>query len=52
MDKLLALISFAVICTFLGIMIYWVRDVDLTIVCLVILAMIGYDFYRLAFRHK
>ena len=52
MDKLLALVSFLILCIFLGVMILWVREPDLTVVCLVVAAFVAYDFYRLAFRHK
>ncbi len=52
MDKLLALVSFSILCIFLGVLIFWVREPDLTIVCLVVGGLVAYDFYRLAFRHK
>lgn len=52
LDKLLALVSFLILCIFLGVMIFWVREPDLTVVCLVVAAFAAYDFYRLAFRHK
>lgn len=52
MDKILALVSLGLLSVFLGIMIVWVREPDLVIVCLVVFAFAAYDFYRLAFRHK
>jgi hypothetical protein len=46
-DKLLALISVASLIGFIGILIYFVAEPDLTIICMIVLVMAVFDFYLL-----
>jgi hypothetical protein len=45
-DRVLALFSLAVMIVFLGILVAFVKRIDLTIVVVVVVAMATYDFYR------
>jgi hypothetical protein len=47
LDKLLALISIACFAGFVGILIYYVTEPDLTIICIIVVAMAVVDFYLL-----
>ena len=47
MDKLLALISIICLAGFVGILIYYVAEPDLAIVCIVVVLMGAFDFYLL-----
>lgn len=47
LDKLLALISIACFVGFVGILIYYVTEPDLTIICLGVVAMALFDFFLL-----
>jgi hypothetical protein len=46
LDKFLALISIAGLVGFVGILIYYVAKPDLTVICIIVLAMAGFDFVR------
>ena len=37
---------------FLGIIVYFVAEVDLAIVVIIVIAMAAFDFYRTAFRRN
>jgi hypothetical protein len=45
LDKFLALLSIACLLGFVGILVYFVGELDLTIVCLVVALMALYDFF-------
>ncbi len=45
-DKLLAALSIMLLIVFLGILIWWVREIDLIIVVLLVIAMATYDFWK------
>lgn len=47
LDKLLALISIASFAGFVGILIYYVTEPDLTIICVAVVIMAVVDFYLL-----
>lgn len=47
LDKLLALISIACFTGFVGILIYYVTEPDLTIICVSVVAMAIFDFFLL-----
>ena len=34
------------VCTFLGIMLWWVKALPLIIICVVVMALLIYDFYQ------
>ncbi|MGI9436107.1 MAG: hypothetical protein ACR2Q4_14980 [Geminicoccaceae bacterium] len=51
LDKVLALISVTGLIVFVGILVYYVAEPDLTIICVVVLLMAVFDFYLLT-RHK
>ncbi|NRP59084.1 hypothetical protein [Marinobacterium sp. xm-d-564] len=46
MNKLLALISFALLAVFLGILVFKVMEVDLIIIAVIAVAMAGFDFIQ------
>jgi hypothetical protein len=45
-DRILAVVSMAALIAFLGILVFFVNRLDLTIVVVVVVIMAGYDFYR------
>ncbi len=47
LDKLLALISIICFAGFVGILVYYVREPDLTVICVVVVAMALVDFFLL-----
>lgn len=47
LDKFLALISILCFAGFVGILIYYVTEPDLTIICLLVVAMALFDFFLL-----
>jgi hypothetical protein len=47
LDKLLALASLACFIGFIGILIVYVREPDLIIICLAVIAMAVFDFFLL-----
>ena len=47
LDRTLALISILAFAGFVGILIYYVTEPDLTIICVVVLAMAFFDFFLL-----
>ena len=47
LDKALAAIAIAALIGFMGVLITYVREVDLTVVSIVVLIMAAYDFYLL-----
>jgi hypothetical protein len=49
-DRILSILALAGFSAFLFILAWWVRELDLTIVIIVGVAMAAYDFWRLAFR--
>ena len=51
-DRLLAVFSLTVFIAFLGIIVYFVAEVDLAIVVIIVIAMAAYDFYRTAFQQN
>jgi hypothetical protein len=44
-DRILSIFAFAVLCGFLGILIWFVPRLDLGIVILLTLLIVGYDFF-------
>ena len=44
-DRLLALLAFVGFVVFSGIVIWWVREIDLIIVVVLVSLMAGYDFW-------
>jgi hypothetical protein len=44
-DRILPIFAFAVLCGFLGILIWFVPRLDLGIVLLLTLLIVGYDFF-------
>ena len=40
------LIGIAGVCTFLGIMLWWIKAVPLIIICVLVMALLIYDFYQ------
>lgn len=51
LDKFLALISILAFAGFVGILVYYVTEPDLTIICVAVVAMAFFDFYLLT-RNK
>ncbi len=51
LDKVLALISMACFVVFIGILIAYVREPDLIIICLIVVTMAVFDFFQLT-RNK
>lgn len=47
LDRLLALLSIACFVGFVGILIYYVTEPDLTIICVAVILMAVYDFFLL-----
>ena len=47
LDKLLALISIICFASFVGILVFYVREPDLTIICVAVVAMALFDFFLL-----
>lgn len=47
LDKVLAVFSLVCLVAFMGIVVYYIAEPDLTIVTVVILLMAAYDFFRL-----
>ena len=47
LDKLLALMSVACFTGFVGILVYYVREPDLTIICAAVVLMALFDFFLL-----
>ena len=47
LDKVLAVFSLGCLVAFMAIVIYHIAEPDLTIVTVVVLLMVAYDFYRL-----
>ncbi|MCW8835117.1 MAG: hypothetical protein OQJ99_01965 [Rhodospirillales bacterium] len=45
-DKILAIISMGMLITFMGIVVWYIREPDLTIITVVVLGMGSYDFWR------
>jgi hypothetical protein len=45
-DKVLAVLSMALVVVFLGILVWWVREPDLIIVVVVVCAMAIVDFWK------
>ena len=52
LDRLIALISFAILAGFLAIIVVFVPDLDLVIVSILAVGMAGFDFYRSAFKNS
>ena len=40
------LIGVAGVCTFLGILLWWIKAVPLIIICVLVMALLTYDFYQ------
>ena len=51
-EKALAALSFLCLVAFLGVVVWFVPEVDLAIVTLGVLALAFYDFYISAFRNR
>lgn len=51
-DAILSMLALAGLIVFLFILAWWVREVDLTIVILIGIAMAAYDFWRSVFRRR
>jgi hypothetical protein len=47
LDKALAVIAIASLIAFMGVLITYIREIDLTVVSIVVLIMAAYDFYLL-----
>jgi len=47
LDKVLAVLSLACLYGFMGLVISYIAEPDLIIITVAVLAMAGYDFYRL-----
>lgn len=45
-DKVLAVLSMALVIAFLGILVWWVREPDLIIVVAIVCGMAIFDFYK------
>lgn len=52
MDNAVAMLSLACLAAFLGIVVWFVPDVDLTIVVIVTVVMAAYDFFLTAIRNR
>ncbi len=52
MDKLMALLAFATLAGFLGILGWFVPEIDLVLVIALTVGLIGYDFFSSAWRGK
>lgn len=52
LDKVLAFISILGLIAFVGIVVWYVREPDLTIITVFVLVMAIVDFYLLTFRKK
>ena len=46
LDRILAVFSVSLLAAFLAIVMWFVREVDLTVVCVVGILMCAYDFWR------
>lgn len=51
-DKILALLAMTVFAIFTGIVIWWVREPDLIIIVVAVVAMAAYDFWKGAGQSK
>jgi uncharacterized protein YqgC (DUF456 family) len=51
-DKVTALLAFAVLLGFLGILVGFVPSLDLMIVIAVVVLMAGYEFYQALFKSR
>jgi hypothetical protein len=40
------LIGVAGVCTFLAILLWWIKAVPLIIICVLVMALLSYDFYQ------
>jgi hypothetical protein len=40
------LIGIAGVCTFLGILLWWIKAVPLIVICVLVMALLSYDFYQ------
>lgn len=49
-DKLIAALALAFLAAFIGIIVWFVPDLDLIIVSVIAVAMGAYDFYKSSFR--
>ena len=45
-DKILAVLSLAAFVVFTGIVVWWVREIDLIIVVVAVVFMAAYDFWK------
>ena len=48
-DKFMAIITLATMASFLGIIVLWVPDWDLALVCVIAVSACAFDFYRSSF---
>lgn len=51
-DRILAVAALLVLAAFLGVLIVFVPEIDLTIVIVVVLILAAVDFYLAAFRNR
>jgi hypothetical protein len=51
-DKILAIVALALLAAFLGILVWYVPAPALAAICVLIVVMAGYDFFRMAFLGK
>jgi hypothetical protein len=51
-DKILAIAALALLVGFLGVLVWYVPAPALTVICLLIVVMAAYDFFRMAFLGK
>ena len=52
LDKALAIVSILGLTAFVGILVWFIREPDLTIIITIVVVMAAADFYLLAFRNK
>lgn len=52
LDKSLAIISLLCLIAFLGVLVFFVKETDLTVIAVVVVIMAAYDFYAQLFRKK
>ena len=51
-EKVLAVIALLTLAAFVGVVVWFVPELDLAIVSIVVLGMAAFDFYLMTFRKK
>lgn len=49
-DRILAVVSLASLAAFVGVLIWYIAEIDLTVITIAVLVMAAVDFYLLTFR--